>query len=465
MAFIVAHAGDSGAGGGDGLGALRAFRGEVHGRLTRRADALFDLGDASLTAGPAPSLPHLSLEPVFRRSWGMVYQGLVEGRVDAEALRDALVAHRPADWPCVFGVDASTIARPWAPTSPGREFQHAAKAGRIGGDPVVAGWSRQWLSQLNFGADSWTAPQDVVQVSPGGDPSRRAGEQIVARSARLAAAGEARVPLYALDAGYDEAALAYDLRERLDRAQVLVRVRDDRVLCRDPPPRPPGRRGRPRRHAEGRFKCKDPATWGPPDDELALHDERHGKVNVKAWGGLHPKLACRGRFEGFDEPPIIKATIIRVEVEHLPGGRRKLSGPLWLWWAGPGRPDLDLCFRAYLHRFDLEHTHRFAKAALGWADPALRHPDQFDRWTWLVVAVINQLRLARAIAEDQPRPWERRRKPGRLTPGRVRRDFARPLPLLGAPASPPKPSKAGPGRPKGRRSTPAPRYDVIKKSA
>lgn len=69
------------------------------------------------------------------------------------------------------------------------------------------------------------------------------------------------------------------------------------------------------------------------------------------------------------------------------------------------------------------------------------------------------------MAEDHRHAWEPRRRPGRLTPGRVRRDFARLAALAGTPASPPKPSKAGPGRPKGRRSTPAPRHDVIKKAA
>ena len=89
-----------------------------------RADALFELGDAVLTAGRVPSLPYLSEELAFRRGHGMIYQGLAEGRVDEEALRELLVRWRPADWPCVFGIDASTIGRPWAVTSPGREFHH-----------------------------------------------------------------------------------------------------------------------------------------------------------------------------------------------------------------------------------------------------------------------------------------------------------------------------------------------------
>jgi hypothetical protein len=50
---------------------LGAFRAELHACFTRRADALFELGDALLcTPTPVPSLPHLSLEPVHQRGWG-----------------------------------------------------------------------------------------------------------------------------------------------------------------------------------------------------------------------------------------------------------------------------------------------------------------------------------------------------------------------------------------------------------
>jgi hypothetical protein len=134
--------------------------------LWRRADVLFETMDAVTAAGRVPSLPYLSLDPAFRRGHGMVYQGLAQGRVDEDALRDLLVRSRPADWPCVFGIDdASTISRPWAVTSPGREFHHHSCAGHTGsGDPVIKGWAWQWLSQLSFDADSWTAPQDAVQV-------------------------------------------------------------------------------------------------------------------------------------------------------------------------------------------------------------------------------------------------------------------------------------------------------------
>jgi len=113
----------------------------------------------------------------------------------------------------------------------------------------------------------------------------------------------------------------------------------------------------------------------------------------------------------------------------------------------------------------IEHTVRFAKQTLGWVTPRPRHPEQADRWTWLVLAAYTQLRLARAVVADQRLPWERRVKPGKLTPYRVRRGFPRLLCALGSPASAPKPCGRSPGRPKGRRSGPAPRHPAIKKAA
>jgi hypothetical protein len=116
-----------------------------------------------------------------------------------------------------------------------------------------------------------------------------------------------------------------------------------------------------------------------------------------------------------------------------------------------------------VRRFDLGHTVRFAKQTLGWTTPRPRHPEQADRWTWLVLAAYAQLRLARELAGDQRLPWERPRPQRRLSPCRVRRGFPQLLVRLGSPAAAPKPSGCSPGRPKGRISGPAARYPAIKK--
>jgi len=150
-------------------------------------------------------------------------------------------------------------------------------------------------------------------------------------------------------------------------------------------------------------------------------------VRVAAWTGLHPMLAARGRWAGQSQAPIVRGWVIRADVEHLPRPLGRVKKILWLWWSGPPgmTPDLGLCWRAYLHRFDIEHAIKFQKSVLGWVTPALRHPEQADRWTAVILAASAQLVLTRPLATDQRLPWERPRHPARFTPGRVRRDFCR----------------------------------------
>jgi hypothetical protein len=203
-----------------------------------------------------------------------------------------------------------------------------------------------------------------------------------------------------------------------------------------------------------------------PDRHLACQDDRYGTVTVQAWGGLHPKQQRHPGHGSGGPRPIVRGTILRVAVQRVPAKTRPPK-VLWLWWAGPEglQLDLDLAWRAYIRRFDLEHTVRFAKQTLGWTTPRPRHPEQADRWTWLVLAGYTQLRLARQIVADQRLPWERPRSPGRLSPVRVRRGFPRLLCVLGSPATTPKPAGRSPGRPKGSRCGPAMRHPAIKKPA
>ena len=75
------------------LDTFRAFRNSLYDCLHRRADALFELTDALLTAEQVPSPVHLSLQPSHRRGWGSLYNALSRGRIDTEALRRLLARH------------------------------------------------------------------------------------------------------------------------------------------------------------------------------------------------------------------------------------------------------------------------------------------------------------------------------------------------------------------------------------
>jgi hypothetical protein len=442
------------------LARLGAFRTELRACCTRRGDALFELGDALLSADSFLSLPHLSLEPVCRRGWGSVYAALARGEVDAERLRDLLAGCLPDADPPVFAVDVTTWPRCDAECSPSRGYYYHPSR-HSAGQPIIAGWAFQWVCQLSFDRDSWTAPVDARRLHPLDDTDQTAAAQVRALLGRLPASRA--VPLFVFDAGYDSAQLTLDLADA--GVAVLVRLRADRCFYADPPSPPPGKTGRPRRHG-AKFNCADPTTWPAPTATLHTSHDQYGAVTVDAWSGLHPKQQRHPGHGSRGPRPIVRGTIIRVQVERVPAKTRPPK-VLWLWWAGPEglQLDLDLAWRAYIRRFDLEHTIRFCKQTLGWTTPRPRHPEQADRWTWLVLAAYAQLRLAREAACDQRLPWERPRPPGRLSPVRVCRGFPRLLVRLGSPAAAPKPAGRSPGRPKGHCSGPAMRYPAIKKPA
>jgi hypothetical protein len=135
--------------------------------------------------------------------------------------------------------------------------------------------------------------------------------------------------------------------------------------------------------------------------------------------------------------PVVPGTLILVEVSRLPG-RTRTPEVLWLWWHEQGAPDLALIWRAYVRGFDLERTFRFDKQVLNWTTPHVRHPEQADRWTWLVVIACTQVRLARSVVCDQRLPWERPPPLDGMTLYRARRALSRVQAALGTPASSPK---------------------------
>jgi len=455
-------------------GDLATFRREFYQSLTGRGDALFELADAVLCAdGPVRSLPALSLVAEHRRGHGALYDALAAGRVGVERLRTALMSvplPRAADGRIVLAVDVTCWLRPEAHTAPERILCHTYGRGKdqhIG----IPGWPYAFVVALETGRSSWTAPLDAVRLTPGADLAAVTAAQLRAVVGRLVAAGHWRPGdpqvWVVMDAGYDAARLAHLLRDLPVR--VLARMRSDRVLRRPAPLPLPGRRGRPPRHGS-EFVFGDSATWAEPDVTTTTDTRLYGTATARAWHRLHPKLTRRAAWSDCPELPILEGTVIRLDVQHLPSGAK--AKPVWLWWShapqthpdhdtGPDAAMVEVLWQAFLRRFDIEHMFRLFKQTLGWSVPKLRDPHAADRWTWLIIAAYTQLRLARPLAADLRRPWERPTPPERLTPSRVRRGFRHLRTTTACPASAPKPTRPGPGRPPGRpNSQPTHRYDV-----
>ena len=515
-----------------GLAALAEFRRELHGCFGRRRDALFEVVEGLLageTRGGTASVARLSLAPRHRRKWGSAYAALRRGEVDAEALRAvltrALVPDGAGGGPHDFAVDVSAWPRRYAATSPERGYWYHPSANRgPRRAPVTEAWAYQWVARLGVlgrARSSWTAPVDVRRVRPDEKPGIAALAQLRALATALlpssTAAADAPLdaPLFAFDAGYDASYLSVALAAL--PVAFLVRLRSNRIFYMAPAgqtalaPGAAPRGLRPQRldaaggapaasvppGAGAKFVCRDPLTWPVPTATLRRHDADYGRVEVRAWAGLHSIVRrprrpgpdgrgryreLRGPFRGPRETAV--GVVLRVQLQRLPSGARragrtgraKAETPpaLWLWWQGPhGRATardvtlavLDRCWRAYVRRYDLEQTFRFLKQHLAWTTPRVRLPEQGDRWSWLVAAAFAQLLLARTAVVDHRLPWERPLPPERLTPARVLRAIVALAHRLPRVAATPRPCGRSPGRPKGRRSRPAPRYPPVTKAA
>lgn len=450
----------------DALGALSHFRVQFYDCLYTRADALFELTDAVLcTDGPVASLPELTLTAEYQRGHGAMYDAINRGWLEPRRLRRALASTplpRAVDGRIVLAVDVSNWLRPDAPTSAELLFCHVYGRGRSA-DQQIPGWPYSFVAALETGRTSWTAMLDAIRLGPADDATAVTAAQLREVVTRLITAGQWKPGdqdiLVVMDSGYDVTRLAYVLADL--PVELVGRLRSDRVMLRDAGPRRSGPRGgQPRKHG-GVLTFSKPASWHTPDQATTARTTRYGKADALAWDRMHPRLQARGPWlDHCGELPLIHGTLIRLKVEHLPGDRD--PKPVWLWSSATGMTsaDVDRCWHAFLRRFDLEHTFRLFKLTLGWTVPKVRDPQTADLWTWMIIAAHTQLRLARPLAEDLRRPWERLCEPRRLTPARVRRGFRHLRVKTSRPAGVPKPSRPGPGRPPGSRNRrPAPRYE------
>jgi hypothetical protein len=500
---------------------LRGLRQKLYECLDARADALFELADAVLCADHAvTSLVQLSTEPEFTRGHGALYDALADGRIDDEKLFSLLAAELPplvdgpeatawiaehdvidhglldtvlagvpagqatqvrdacARWSRLrFAVDATAYPRPDAWCSPGREHVHNGACHCKGSSKTTPGWEYQFTAAVGHLRTAWAALADVARTTPATRTAQTIAQvKNVLRRIRAAGHGTKAAPLFVFDAGYSAAALTDGLLGC--PAHILVRLAAGSVFYAEPVTWA-GKYGRPPRRGAA-VHCLEPADFaaaatggsGPrgrkeplppnpePDEELTLPGTPlYGTVIAEAWHDVHPLIhGDRGWFAGRDKLPVLRGTLVHVTVERLPDGRDPHRA-MWLWHAGPGPLSLDELWRAYLARFDIEHVFKFLKGALGLTAAKVRTPEQADRWARIVTAAWSQLLLARDLAADLRRPWEKRPRPGRpLPPGRARRGFRNIRADLGTPARVAKPSRPGPGRPKGSSKGPAPRH-------
>jgi hypothetical protein len=421
---------------------LIEFRHTLYTCFRKAPDALFEACDALLSDSAAQTFAELSLAACWRRRWPSLYAAFDDGDIDRAALRQTFVGATPlpaAEKRLLLGVDASAISRAESPTARDRTYQYVHNLPDCA-SPVTVGWSFSAVVVLPEPASSWTYVLDYLRVPSGQSAGETAAEQLTALVPGL--------PVRALLVGDRYYGSARFVRQTAHVAcDKLLRVPGNRVFYR-PAPSKTGRRGAPKKDGTP-FKCRDKRTHGKPTRTWSGQDEQGRVIDVAAWAGFHYKT-CRA----------VPITILRV-TRHSATNKKRDPRVSWFIWVGTEPIPLADVWPTYRRRYGQEHGFRFEKQDLLWAEPRLRTPEQFQRWTDVMVAAQNQLFLARPLVEACRYPWEAQSRAA--TPRQVRRTMGRILAQLGTPARPPQPRGKSPGRPLGANVTPAPRYPVVYK--
>ncbi|MDQ5852383.1 MAG: transposase [Chloroflexota bacterium] len=418
------------------------FREALYQACSSRGSALLELIDA-VAQTPRPHSP-AELSLAMQRHWTTLYDALRHGGFDLDVLRPLLVktAHTAAPYRVAGGrvvvVDHSGYPRPAARTVAERERYHGPNDSR----PV--GHRYSWLSQLVDDASPWVAPLDVERIGPTSTPVGTALTQVE----RLAKTSDD--PL--LVVGDRE----YGVNEILRRVRQVpgvpvtwvTRLRTNLVFYQAPPPRAPGQKGRPRQYG-ARVQLNDPTTWPDPAWRVTEPTPSGERVELRGWADW--------RRRGIAETPvqIVQVRVLRAD------GQPKYAQPLWLMVVG--QLDWVVIAPVYRRRWCEETWHAQAKELLGWSRAQLGDVERQDRWTWVVLLAAWPLLLARDVARDCPRPWERRVGSGPLPLARVQRDYGRILREFGLGVPAPKPRGKAPGRPPGTRLEPKPRQPLLQR--
>ena len=334
--------------------------------------------------------------------------------------------------------DHTAWARPQARTLRDRTFEHQPTPIK-GQQPITIGHGYSTLGVVPETEGSWFLPLLHERIASETTPSAKAAAQLKQVCESLWDR-----PLALYDSEYGSGTFLNQTAEIA--CDLLFRVRPNRKLYRAPPAY--GGQGRPPLHGAV-LRLGDPTTWGTPDDTWQGEDPDLGPVQVQQWAGMH-----------FPDAPRRVVILLRIERPAVRGTRRD-PRVIWLGWCGKLPGPLAQTWREYLRRYVIEHWYRFANQSLHWKLPRLSTPEQSELWSALITMAMWQLWLARPIAEDQPRPWQKAQTI--LTPGRVHQAMGGVWAGVGTPAEAPKARGKSPGWPTGRLRTKRPRYVVIKK--
>lgn len=368
----------------------------------------------------------------------------------------------------LFGVDCTPNPRRYAPTQKDRGFVYAPNT-ISGNKPVTIGHQYSIAALLpektGENAPPWIFPLACHRVTTD-EKGPLIGMQQITRCTQLEKNFKTKLCVVASDSAYSNPGCISENCKNPN--QVLIsRVRSNRVFHYPLPDEDTVKIGRKKKFGD-QFKLKDKSTWVTPDEQMSFTTvTKKGKqqiVEIKCWNSII--MRGKNKKNGADYP----FRLVQICV-YKESGELYFKKPLWLIVAGEKRLGLSLqnIFDSYRQRFDIEHFFRFGKNKLLMDKAQTPDVNHEEAWWQLTMIAYAQLYLARDIAENAPKPWEKylpsfRSENAIISPTQVQKDFERVIRTFGTQALPPRRRKNAPGRQKGQKQIPRIRYPVVQKS-
>ena len=448
---------------------LTQFRDTLYHNFNNRADTLMELVDSMCSNITAQSVVEYTLTPCFRRTYTALYKAIDACQWQEEQLARLLAPYlpRPKQRPFwLLGVDVTPQPRPYSFTLPDRGMVYKPNPVR-GNKPVTIGHQYSSVALLPEAEEgvssSWVVPLRTGRVSTDQDKELVGAEQIDALLQDDSLPLHEELCVEVGDTGYSKPAYLSANRHHANMV-TLARARSNRIFYRQFVSTQK-QAGHPKWYG-ATFSLQDPTTWHEVDEKATTtyvsRRGKHYRVEIQAWHNMLMRGKCKPELLPMHRHPFTLIRIMLYDEQGKPAFRR----PLWLIVIGERRQQLSLLhiYHAYAQRFDLEHFFRFGKQKLLLASFQTPDDEREEMWWQLAHIAYTQLWMARHVARNLPRPWERNlpeMKTRRMSPTLVQRDFGRVIQQIGTPAQPPKRRGNSPGRRKGTRLPPRPRQQVV----
>jgi DDE superfamily endonuclease len=460
------------------INVFKNFREKIYNFFSSRRDASFELVDSLSSNISANSVSDLSLNPVHRRNYCSITRVVDEfypEDCDKKAINDELtkILSEQCFPPTqqnfyLFGVDCTPNPRRYAPTQQDRGFVYAPntisgnKPVTIGHQYSIAAYFPEKIGENN---PPWILPLACHRVTTD-EKGALIGMQQITQCLKSQEKFKNKICVVAADSAYSSPECLVESAKNPNQVQVS-RVRSNRVFHYQANEETDKKIGRKKQFGD-QFKLKDETTWREPDEknEFTATTKKGKKqiVKIKCWNSI----IMRGKNKAKTSNHPFRLVQICVYKES---GKLFFKKPLWLMISGENRLELSLqnIFDAYRQRFDIEHFFRFGKNKL-LMDKSQTPDVEHEEAGWqLVMIAYTQLYLARDIAKNAPKPWEKyletfKSSDLKITPTQVQKDFGRIIQMFGTPALPPKRLKNALGRQKGEKQVLRTRYPVVQKS-